>query len=58
LNLGGGGPATINVLVENKDVENALKKITKLNFGFDEASWLRWYNETHTLNHLNLRTDD
>lgn len=58
LSLGGGGPTTVNLLVENKDVESALKRITKANFGFNEADWMRWYVQNHTLNHLDLRADD
>lgn len=58
LNLGGSGPATVNALVENKDVENALKRITRLNLGNNEADWMRWYLENHTLNQINLRADD
>jgi hypothetical protein len=58
LSLGGGGPTTVNLLVENKDVESALRRITKANFGFNEADWMRWYVQNHTLNHLDLRADD
>ncbi|MFN9344574.1 MAG: hypothetical protein ACK6DB_18575 [Planctomycetota bacterium] len=58
LSLGGGGPTTVNVLVENKDVESALKRITKVDFGFNETDWMRWYVQNHTLNHLDLRADD
>lgn len=58
LSLGGGGPATITVMVENKDVEDALKRITKLNFGTNQADWLSWYIQNHTLNEINLREDD
>lgn len=58
LSMGGGGPATVNVLVENKDVEDALERITKVSFGFNEADWMGWYLQNHTLNHLELRADD
>ena len=58
LSMGASGPATVNVMVENKDVEDALKRITKLNFGMNQADWMGWYIENHTLNEINLRQDD
>jgi hypothetical protein len=58
LSLGGGGPPTLNIVVENKDVEDALKRITKLNLGTNQADWMAWYIQNHTLNELNLREDD
>jgi len=45
-------------MVENKDVEDALKRITRLNFGTNQADWLSWYIQNHTLNEINLREDD
>jgi hypothetical protein len=58
LSLGGGGPPTLNIVVENKDVEDALKRITKLNLGKNQADWMAWYIQNHTLNEVNLREDN
>lgn len=58
LSLGGGGPPTLNIVVDNKDVEDALKRITKLNLGKNQADWMAWYIQNHTLNEVNLREDD
>lgn len=34
----------VQVTVENEEVLIALKKLTQQNFGYDEATWQRWWN--------------
>ncbi len=38
----------VQATVENEEVLLALKKLTKQNFGFDKASWARWWNVEKT----------
>ncbi len=62
--LGGGGlsignnqPASLKVQAENRAVLEGLRKITGVNFDFDQQRWQDWYAESRTLVEVDVRRD-
>jgi len=53
----GGGPQTMKKEVSNEFSLNALKKITSMNFGFDEARWKDFFVDNYTVDVGGVRND-
>ena len=53
----GGGPQTMKKKVSNELSLNALKKITGMNFGFDEARWKDYFVDNYTVDVDGVRND-
>jgi hypothetical protein len=53
-----GGPKAVEVEIENKEVRDALRRITEEDFGFSESLWLNWYVDNHTIANIDLRRDE
>lgn len=51
-------PVVQEVLVRSDGSLMALKKISKMDFGFDKTRWTQWYIENYTLHDAQVRTDD
>jgi hypothetical protein len=58
LSQGSSAPITREIVVQSNAALAALKKIAKVDFGFDEAAWTRWYIQNFTLYDSQVRTDD
>ena len=58
LSMGGNKTRVITRSLENKEVRSALVKLTKQDFEYDTASWLRWYLARTTPPSLDLRRDE
>ena len=52
-----GNPVSVTVRVPNQMVLTALRKLTGVNFEFDQAAWLEWYRQSLRSPSLNLRRD-
>ena len=57
LQLGNDGPKVIKKEVLNKEVLDALKRITNTDKGTDPVVWMNWYVENFTLGSFSVRDD-
>ena len=51
----GAKPITHTFRVENQSVLTALRKLTGVDFGFNQSAWRNWYRESHRSPPMNLR---
>jgi hypothetical protein len=58
LQLGDNGPKVIKQTVENKEVLDALRRITQTDKGTDPVAWMDWYVENYTLGNVSVRGDN
>ena len=57
INWGAQPPKTITTPLPNQAVLSALQKLTRVNFGFNQAAWRDWYRQTQRVPTFNLRRD-
>ena len=57
LNVGNNQPAQLKVNAENVAVLDGLRRLTGVNYNFDEAGWKTWFAETRTLLDVDMRRD-
>lgn len=54
----GGKPKMVKTDLKNETVLAALTSLNPgVNYGFNKDAWRRWYVDTHTTTHVNLRRD-
>jgi hypothetical protein len=54
----GGGPAKVKTKVQNPEVLDALRTITKQSFGPDPRMWKAWYTRQYTIEQIDLRSGE
>lgn len=54
----GGGPTHRDVTRSNDEVRQALRTITKTDFGFNSNDWHQWYVREHTITRYDFRRDE
>jgi hypothetical protein len=52
-----GGPVTRQIPVTNQPVLSALRKLTGVNFEFNQGAWREWYRQSQRSPSLNLRRE-
>ena len=52
-----GRPITRQIPIENQVVLSALRKLTNVNFGFNQAEWRNWHQQSQRSPSLNFRRD-
>lgn len=55
---GSAQPKLLKLTKKNEAVLDALRQLTKADYGFDENRWKDWYAEQYTLIDLDVRRDD
>ncbi len=55
---GSAQPKLLKLTKKNEAVLDALRQLTKADYGFDENRWKDWYAEQYTLVDLDVRRDD
>jgi hypothetical protein len=57
LQQGSPQPKAFKITKKNEAVLDALRRLTKADFGFDEKLWKDWYGRQHTLTDVDVRRD-
>ena len=52
-----GGPQTRQIPVTHQPVLSALRRLTEVNFDFNQGAWREWYRQSQRSPSLNLRRD-